>query len=81
MKPKPKTVGEVFSYWDTIPEMASDVGVPQWRASKWRQRGRIPALYWTSFVSAVERKGKDLCIEDLLMMHTRRRASASRASK
>lgn len=64
-----KSVPEVFGCWDTVPEMASDVGVPEARAKKWRQRKRIPHSAWPSLMAALKRKGKDVSADDLLAMH------------
>ena len=73
-----KTVQDIFSCWDTVPDMADDVGVSCWRAKKWKARKRIPHSAWPSVMDAVKRKGKDLTADDLLAMHaakgTRRRS-------
>lgn len=71
-----KTIGDLFNCWDTIPQMASEVGVSAWRASKWHQRRRIPDRHWPAVQSALSRKGKKLSADDLLAMHTSRRNRA-----
>jgi hypothetical protein len=76
-----KTLGDIFGCWDTLTEMASDTGHPVERVKKWRQRDQIPNKAWPDVLSAVRRKGKKLSADDLLVMHTRRQASAARASR
>lgn len=69
-----KTVGDIFSCWETLPEMATDVGESHWAVRKWKQRGRIPDSAWTNVIEAMRRKGKNLSAEGLLVMHARRKA-------
>ena len=74
-------LGEVFDWWDTLPQMADDIGTSHGRVKKWRQRERIPDEYWQDLMSAARRKGKKLSADDLLVMHSRRSGGASRASR
>jgi len=76
-----KTVSELFDCWDTAADMAADFDVSHWTALKWRQRGGIPSQHWPTAVTALSRKGKKLCADDLLAMHARRQAAQARASK
>jgi hypothetical protein len=62
---------DLFACWDSIADMASDVGVSTWRASKWRQRKRIPPEHWAAVLSALSRKGKDVGSDDLVRMHSK----------
>jgi hypothetical protein len=75
-----KNLSDIFDCWETIPEMATDVGVHEWNVSKWKQRGSIPRDAWTPVLAALKRKGKKLSADDLLAMHTRvRKSSDARA--
>jgi hypothetical protein len=74
-------LGEIFDWWETIPEMAEDIGVPHGRVKKWRQRRRIPDEYWSDLVSAASRKGKKLSADDLLGIHSRLRNASARVSR
>jgi hypothetical protein len=76
-----KTVSELFSCWDTVPQMACDVGVPEARAKKWLQRKRIPHTAWPALMAALKRKGEDVSADDLLAMHSPKppRRSSERA--
>lgn len=77
----PPTFEDLFGFWESIPEMASEVGVTHWTANKWWQRGRIPQEYWPELVTAAGRKGKKLRTDDLLAMHAKRRRGSSSAAR
>jgi hypothetical protein len=77
-----KNVGDIFSCWQSLPEMASDIGESHWAVRKWKQRGRIPDTAWTNVIEGLRRKGKNLSAEGLLVMHARRKSAVlARASR
>ena len=64
-----KVIEDVFSCWDSLPAMAADVQVSAGRVKKWWQRKRIPNAHWPALIAALNRKGKKLSADDLLVMH------------
>lgn len=76
-----KTVSEIFDCWDTVPEMADDVGEHQWTVRKWKARKRIPQTAWGAVISALERKGKKLSADSLLRLHGSATSSNAAACK
>lgn len=72
-----KTLKELFDCWDTIAQMASDVGESHWTVIKWRKRKSIPSSAWPALIKALKRKGKDIGAAELLAMHTKSARSKS----
>jgi hypothetical protein len=65
----PNTLDDLFDCWETIPQMAEDVGESPWTVSKWNQRQRIPHDYWPTVIEAARERGIKLTAEILLAMH------------
>lgn len=71
-----RTLDDVFDNWDTLTEMAADVGWGRDAVEKWRKRQSIPSAAWKALIQALRRKGKELTSDALLAMHERARRSA-----
>jgi hypothetical protein len=67
-----KRLEDVFACWESLSQMATDVGESHWAVAKWRQRRRIPSNAWPRLIKALKRKGKNVSADDLLSICTRR---------
>jgi hypothetical protein len=78
------TLMDVFSLWDSLVQLATDIGESQWTVIKWKKRNNIPTRYWQSLCDAAKRRSKRLTVEDLMRVHATRstsiHAAGSRAS-
>jgi len=64
-----KTVNDLFGYWESMAEMAADVGESQWTVAKWKSRGRIPDWAWESLIEALRARGCHVTPSDLLALN------------
>jgi hypothetical protein len=69
-----KSISDVFDLWGSLSDMASDIKEPYWNVSKWSQRGSIPVAAWGAVIGAAKKKGASLSADDLLLMHSTKRA-------
>lgn len=74
----PTSFRDVVSLWPTMRQMAEDLDVPLERVKKWRQRNRIPPLYWEPIIDAAYRYGADLTIPRMHRMEVLRHAPEER---
>lgn len=69
---KPATFEALLGNWSTL-ELSADLRVPYVTARKMRERKSVSIIHWPSLVTAAQRKGLRVTIDDLVAM---RRAAA-----
>ena len=65
------SVPELLDRWPSLNTFAADLAVKADTAKKWKQRGRIPAAYWTALTTAAVARGIPLTTDVLALMHQR----------
>ena len=56
---------KIFTIWDNLKDMASDLGRPYPTVAAWHQRQRIPAHHDAAIVAASKRLGKPISFEEI----------------
>lgn len=59
------TLSKAFDAWETVVDLANDMGVPVQTAYGWRRRGSLPVKYWPRLIQKAKERGVTLTIEDL----------------
>lgn len=59
------TFADVIALWGKATILASDIGENPVTVRAWRNRNSIPADKWRKIISAAERRGFDLSLDDL----------------
>ena len=59
---------EVIDGCGTLSEFARKMEVPYQRARKWKERGRIPSEYWSSYIQIAKDVGVKGISADSLML-------------
>jgi hypothetical protein len=73
-------VSNILALWPTDADFGRDIGVPYPTVSAWKQRGSIPAPYWSAIVLAARRRGHPEVTADLLAeLHARKPANEGMA--
>jgi uncharacterized protein YjcR len=55
----------IIALWDSIADLANDVGASVVTVRKWRQRQRIPSAHWSALLKAAAAKNKPVTFEML----------------
>lgn len=69
------TIRDVLDLWPCRKDLADDLGTTLDRVHKWAKSESIPARYHAGMLRAAERRGFDLCADDLVRLHDRRDAA------
>jgi hypothetical protein len=60
-----KTFRDIISKWPSVSDFADDIGVEENTAKQMRTRNSVNAKYWTSMVTAAQKRGIKLSYEQL----------------
>jgi uncharacterized protein YjcR len=55
----------IINLWDSVAELATDIGAKPSSVRKWKQRGKVPSAHWPAMVRAARDRKKKLTIEML----------------
>jgi len=51
-----QVIGDIFGLWDSLANMARELGIEYQTVAKWSQRGRIPPESWPAVIEAAKRR-------------------------
>jgi hypothetical protein len=69
-----QALGDIFELFDGPTGLASEIGEKADTVLRWKIRSRIPDHAWGSVIRAVERRGKQLSLSQLLAMNKPKRS-------
>lgn len=64
------SIDDVFARWDTISDLAADIGEKPDTVYRWKKRRRIPEAAWASVIAAASRRGIAITADELLAVNT-----------
>lgn len=59
------SIKEIFQIWESLAQMARELGIEYQTVCKWQQRGRIPPESWDAVIAAALKKGKTVSVVEL----------------
>ncbi|MEM8615334.1 MAG: hypothetical protein AAGF20_00210 [Pseudomonadota bacterium] len=63
-----RTFKDLISKWESVAQLAKDLGYPYERVSQWGKRDSIPPEYWPDIIAAAPKRGLTIDINALLKM-------------